>query len=235
MQLTPLYEALIYIEDKGTVSLPDLEFLTKPVLRGILGKMEAMRLIEKINSEDLKISPKGQNLLNQYLDNLHKGTIHWDGKWRIVSFSVPETKRPLRDRYRREIESLGLKMILTGLWLTPMPSKTYLEDIAKRLGIYQNVFICETSEISTGITQEELLLIWDFEKSKNEIYHFLEEADIFLKTKHKTSFEIKKMIFKYALILENQPKVPIELFPKDWPQFRANLAYRKIRRLLTNR
>ena len=61
----------------------------------------------------------------------------------------------------------------------------------------------------------------------------LDNIELFLKNRDASSFEVKKIIFKYALILGNQPKVPIELFPKDWPEFRANLVYKKIRRLIT--
>jgi len=127
---------------------------------------------------------------------------------------------------------MGLKMILTGLWLTPMNIAQDIEQAAKKLGIYQNVIIAETNQITTGITEESLFNLWGFDRSKQEIYAYLSETEKFLKDKNRSSFEIKKMIFKYALILDNQPKVPIELFPKDWPQFRANLAYKKVRRLL---
>lgn len=232
MKLSPLHEALIFIEDKVVVQLSDLQFMDKPVLRGILGKMEAMKLIKKTEPGIFKISVAGQNLLNKYLDNLHKGTLHWSGKWTIASFSIPESNRPLRDKFRRTIESKGMRMILGGLWITPLELKNEIADYAKEIGIFSNVFICETNEITTGVTQEDLLSLWGFVKSKQEIYDFIEEADSFLKQKEKTPFAVKKMIFKYALILDRQPKVPIELFPADWPQFRANIVYKKIRRTL---
>jgi len=234
MKLTPLYEALIFIEDKGQTTVNDLKFLKPSVLRGILGKMEAMKLIDRLSSEDFRISHNGQELLNKYLDNLHESTLHFDGKWRVACFSIPETKRSLRDKLRRELDSIGFKMILTGLWISPLDLRKELEDYAKKIGVHKNVFICETDKISTGISQEELLALWGFEDSREEIYEFIKESEDFLKIRSRSSFETKKMIFKYALILNNQPKVPIELFPKDWPQFRANLVYKKIRRLLSN-
>jgi len=64
MKLSPLYEALIFIEDQKKSSLSDLSFLPNAVLRGILGKMEAMKLIEKMEVSFFKISPNGQALLN---------------------------------------------------------------------------------------------------------------------------------------------------------------------------
>lgn len=232
MNLTPLYEALIFIENQGPTKIDELNFLPKPVLRGILGKMEAMKLIEKTQSNDFKISAAGQKLLNRYLDNLHKSTLHWDSLWRLVSFSIPESKRPLRDKFRRALEKSGLKMVLSGLWITPLNIVQQIKNTAIETGVYSNVVITETSVINTGITQEELINLWNFKASRKEIYEFIEEANQYLISKQKSSFETKKMIFRYALVLENQPKLPIELFPTDWPQFRANLTYKKIRRLL---
>jgi phenylacetic acid degradation operon negative regulatory protein len=232
MKLSPLYEALIFIEDQKKSSLSDLSFLPNAVLRGILGKMEAMKLIEKMEVSFFKISPNGQALLNKYLDNLHKSTLHWDGYWRLVCFSVPETNRPARDKFRRELESMGLRMILTGLWMTPLDLEEEIKNKAIQMGIFSNVLIFKTNEIISGLSVNEFAKLWNFEKSKEEIYKYIEDAEKYLVQPDKKNFETKKMIFRYALILENQPKLPIELFPKDWPQFRASLIYKKVRRSL---
>ena len=228
-----MYELLILIEDKKAVALSEMMSFNPAILRGILGKMEAMKLVEKNSQDKYIISNQGQDLLNSILDYLHESTLHWDGKWRLISFSIPESKRPLRDKFRRQIEGIGLKMILTGLWITPLDISKQIEIEAKKLGIFKNLIIVESEKISTGISQDELQSLWNFEKSKNEIYSYINLAEKFLKEGSKSSYEIKKMIFKYAMILNNQPKLPIELFPKDWPQFRANLIYKKIRRSLS--
>ena len=100
------------------------------------------------------------------------------------------------------------------------------------MGIFSNVLIFKTNEIISGLSVNEFAKLWNFEKSKEEIYKYIEDAEKYLVQPDKKNFETKKMIFRYALILENQPKLPIELFPKDWPQFRASLIYKKVRRSL---
>ncbi|MFH1855528.1 MAG: hypothetical protein ABH810_03955 [bacterium] len=234
MQLSPLYQLLIFIEDRKEASLDDLKFLSPAVLRGILGKMEAMKLVEKSNSV-IKISKEGQNLLNNTLDYLHEKTIHWDGKWRFVSFSIPEPKRSLRDKLRRFLEEKGAKMVFNGLWISPLDISSGLTIFSKKSGIFKKILIIESNEISTGITKEELQTLWNFDSSKQDIYQFINKAEIFLKQRIRDSFEVKKIIFEYALILKSQPKLPIELFPSDWPQFRAGISYRKVKRLLTQK
>lgn len=232
MNISPLYELLIFIENSKEADYQDLKIFSPAILRGVLGKMEAMKLIEKSVQSKFRVSKEGQRTLNLVLDSLHESTRHWDSKWRFVSFSIPESQRSLRDKFRRFLDQLGVKMIMTGLWITPLDQKTIIEKEAKKLEILKNLIIIESENIITGISSEELKNLWDFDKSKMEIYDFIDESEKYLKSKEKSAFETKKLIFKYALILSNQPKLPIELFPADWPQFRANLAYKKIRRLL---
>jgi len=127
---------------------------------------------------------------------------------------------------------MGLRMILTGLWMTPLDLEEEIKNKAIQMGIFSNVLIFKTNEIISGLSVNEFAKLWNFEKSKEEIYKYIEDAEKYLVQPDKKNFETKKMIFRYALILENQPKLPIELFPKDWPQFRASLIYKKVRRSL---
>ncbi len=232
MRITPLYELLIFIEDRKSVGYNEMSFFNPAVLRGILGKMEAMKLVEK-NLDKYSISKKGQAALNEILDNLHQSTLHWDNKWRFISFSIPESKRSLRDKFRRYLESRGVRMIMSGLWITPLDIKKDIIEEAKKANIYECLIIVESDSISSGLSKESFQKLWNFDSSKREIYNFIDSAERYIKDKDKTSYDTKKIIFQYASILSNQPQLPIELFPADWPQFRANLTYKKIRRLLT--
>jgi DNA-binding transcriptional regulator PaaX len=121
-----------------------------------------------------------------------------------------------------------MRPILNSLWISPLPvSDTVLEQ-SKKLAILENVVIVETDKI-TGISSTEILQSWDFEGSKQSFYEFLEKySDI-----QDTSLDplsAKKIIFEYALILRNEPKLPIELFPPDWPRYRADQVYKKIKK-----
>ena len=43
----------------------------------------------------------------------------WDGKWRIVLFDVPESKRPIRDYLRGVLKRLGFKEFQRSMWVWP--------------------------------------------------------------------------------------------------------------------
>ena len=45
----------------------------------------------------------------------------WDGRWRVISYEIPEKKREIRDRLRREMQGWGLGPWHRSFWLTPHP------------------------------------------------------------------------------------------------------------------
>ncbi|MDH4358555.1 MAG: hypothetical protein OEV37_01225 [Candidatus Berkelbacteria bacterium] len=229
MKLSPLYELLVILEEKGSVSLRDFKLWPSGTFRGTVGKMESMGLIVKKNIDGLvffSLSEKGFSYLNRILDVIHNGVSHWDGKWRFVSFSIPEKKRFIRDKFRRYLESIGLKPYLNSLWVSPKDCKSNISKIAERLGVKNYlILICEQTELN-----QELIKIWDFEKFRKMYEEFIDESENVITLKDK--LEAKKMILNYAFILNSEPNLPIELMPNDWPRFRANMQYKKLRRII---
>lgn len=230
-KLQPLHEALIYVEEKQVVKLEEFNGWGKNAARGIVGKMEAMGLVERSienSTTIIKLSQPGYAYLNSLLDSLHNDVAHWDKKWRLVWFSVAEKERSCRDRLRRYLEQIGMRPILNSLWVSPLP---VVEDVLKQAGelnLLKNIAIVETDKIS-GISDHQILDSWNFEGSKDSFYQFIQKySDI----KHDTldSFSAKKIIFEYALILKDEPRLPIELFPSDWPRYRADQIYKKVKK-----
>ncbi len=232
--LSALYEILIYIEDRGMVSAKELKNWGNAVSRGVLGKMEAMGLVEKISQGNLisyKLSLEGYRFLNSILDALHQNIIRWDGKWRFVWFSISEKNRSKRDKFRRYLEALGLKPILNSAWVTPLDLSIEILRYAKKLEVENNMIFIEAAKIA-GLTQDDLLKAWDFEYYKQKYESFINDSQELISLSQKSRFELKKMIFQYAILLNNQPKLPTELLPKDWPHLRAQMQYKKIKRLI---
>lgn len=45
----------------------------------------------------------------------------WDGKWRMLIFDIPETKRSLRDKVRCTLVSIGFVKLQDSVWIFPYP------------------------------------------------------------------------------------------------------------------
>lgn len=229
--ITPLYKFIIFLEEKGSINGDEISSLSKNSLRGIMGKMEAMKLIKKDDGL-MSLSDRGYVFLNSILDAIHKPTEHWDGKWRVVYFTTPENIRSRRDKFRRDIESFGFRPILKGLWFSPMPAKTCFDKMVAENQMQNMAVFLETGGIET-ITEEMVAKAWDFDKNRKKYENFINKADVFLKNGTRDRIVAKELIFEYALVLNGEPRLPIEFLPKDWPKYRAKLMYKKLKNLLS--
>ena len=101
--------------------------------RGTLSGLIKEGLIQKGATENTyKLTLKGFEELSlkfplfRYLKNT------WDGKWRIISYEIPEKKREIRDRLRREMQGWGLGPWHRSFWLTPHPIIEILKELVSQ-------------------------------------------------------------------------------------------------------
>lgn len=228
MEISPLYETLILIEHKKVIEKSDLLNYASRSMRGVIGKMEAMSLIKKSIDGKISLSKKGHKYLNNILENLHDTIIKWDGMWTIVSFSIPEKERSTRDKFRRFIESIGMKPLFNSLWISSLNLTTEIIQYVKNKNLSDNVLVIRTDKVE-GTDLNKIMSLWDFQKYRQDHETFIIDANMSIDEKKDIKLEIKKKIFCFALILDRQPKVPFNLLPNDWPYLRAKMAYKKLK------
>lgn len=59
----------------------------------------------------------------------------WDGKWRVISFDVPEKKKRLRERLRRKLQYLNFVKMQDSVWATPLPIEREIDELLQILEI----------------------------------------------------------------------------------------------------
>jgi phenylacetic acid degradation operon negative regulatory protein len=53
----------------------------------------------------------------------------WDGRWRVVLFDVPESKRPIRDYIRNTLKRLGCHQFMRSMWIWPYKLPDFLMEL----------------------------------------------------------------------------------------------------------
>ena len=73
----------------------------------------------------------------------------WDGKWRLVAYSVPEGSRTLRDRFREKLQSLGFANLNASLWISPRDFHSEIMGFTKgnKMTAYVETFEADYSGI----------------------------------------------------------------------------------------
>lgn len=81
-----------------------------------------VKFIKKSNDVcEIRITKKGKIKLAEFsIENMKiEHPDHWDGKWRVVIFDVPERLRDARDAMRRKLKELGLYQLQQSVFIHP--------------------------------------------------------------------------------------------------------------------
>lgn len=93
----------------------------------VLTKQGNKRL-SKINFEELKIEKRS-----------------WDGKWRLLTFDIPEAKMAARHTFRRKLKELGFFHFQRSVFIIPYPCEDEIAFITEFLNIRPYVHLIITN------------------------------------------------------------------------------------------
>ncbi|OGK17595.1 hypothetical protein A2774_04785 [Candidatus Roizmanbacteria bacterium RIFCSPHIGHO2_01_FULL_39_12c] len=155
----------------------------------------------------------------------------WDSKWRILSYEIPEKKREIRDRLRREVAGWGLGPWHRSFWLTPHP---IIENLRELIYQQEEEKYVQAFESDHVVGQRDVLIekVWQkstLEKKYRDIFKVWH--DILSQNGEKLD-KFSKIISLYVEILKNDPGLPPELMGSNWIGFEAFKIYKEIRSIL---
>ena len=71
----------------------------------------------------------------------------WDGRWRIVLFDVPESKRPMRDYLRAVLRRAGCYSLMRSMWISPYKLPSYIQQLLSHTTYRKYAKMMTTSDI----------------------------------------------------------------------------------------
>ena len=101
----------------------------------------------------------------------------WDGRWHLLTYSIPESKRHLRRRLRRRLLWLGFGALHHATWISPRDLQAEVEQIADALQVrpYMEFFAAE----HRGFASDEEIVerCWDLERLDGYYADFISRYD----------------------------------------------------------
>lgn len=156
----------------------------------------------------------------------------WDGVWRILSYEIPEKRRELRDRLRREVASWGLGPWHRSFWLTPHPIISSLQElISNEEKMYVQAFESKHVFGDQDILIEKVWGTVSLEKKYRKL--FMVWHEILSKEDDKVK-KMSKIVSEYVDMLKIDPGLPKELVGEKWIGFEAVNLFKEIRNILLN-
>ena len=153
--------------------------------------------------------------------------IEWDGKWRVLMYTIPEEKRHIRDELRQELLWSGFGSFSNACWISPNNLEKEVKLLIEKYDIseYVDFFISEYIGPKDNHTLVEKS--WPLEQVVEKYEEFIikyskqfianqeiikrgemSDADCFV--------ERTKLVHEYRKFLFIDPGLPKELLPENW-------------------
>lgn len=118
-----------------------------------LRKNRLVILQEKDGKFIVKLTEKGKRKVKeiQYEKLKIEKPDVWDGKWRIVTFDIPNKKNAAREALRRKIKELGFYFLQKSVWVYPYPCEKEIQFLVELFEVWPYVDIIVAKEISNDV------------------------------------------------------------------------------------
>lgn len=185
------------------------------------------------------LSPRGRRLLEEGAARIYDPPRDeaWDGRWRLVVYSIPEDERELRDRFRSRLTWLGLGSLGGGIWVTPHDIVAPVEAIADELGIRDRVEVFDAEHLGFSGADRLVSRAWDLAEIEARYDAFLTRFEPVRSDPPATPegayvqrFELIHAWREFPLV---DPYLPRDLLSDDWAGDRAARLFEEIHDTLT--
>jgi phenylacetic acid degradation operon negative regulatory protein len=168
----------------------------------------------------------------------------WDGRWHLLTYTIPESKRHLRRRLRERLLWLGFGSLNQATWISPRDLRTEVEQVVGTLKVrpYVEFFTAEHQGFSSD--EEIVARCWNLEQLNDYYSAFIaryespfQKCQAQLKTGNSLDPQ-ECFVQRFMLIHEFRfspyvdPNLPLELLPNDWLGGRATRLFQQYHDLL---
>lgn len=155
----------------------------------------------------------------------------WDGTWRIISYEIPEKKRDLRDRLRREMRGWGLGPWHRSFWITPHPIMGELKELV--FGKEEATFI-QAFEATHVFGDMEILVekVWSKSALETRYRDLFKVWHEILSKDTPQEERMKEILYGYIQVLRDDPGLPSSLVGRKWIGFEAFDIFKEVRSIL---
>ena len=176
-----------------------------------------------------QLTSKGRKLLQEGEDRIYHPQWRdaWDGRWLLVTYTVPEDMRHLRDRLRDRLTWLGFGSLGNGLWISPGDLRDEVAEIAESLDTTDYLECFYGEAVAFTDTDRLVSRCWDLAGINHRYEEFISEyVPIFDRCRidigrgaltPEAAYGLRlKLINEYRIFPLLDPFLPGALLPKNW-------------------
>jgi phenylacetic acid degradation operon negative regulatory protein len=173
------------------------------------------------------ITPKTEALLAEGTQRIYQPRHDpWDGRWYILTYTIPEKQRHLRHRLRQRLIWLGFGRLSQATWISPRDRRQEIGQVVRSLGLSDQIDLLAGEYLGFSEARDLVERCWDLKRLNRAYHDFIEHhhpAWQQLVNADDDSLSARSsFICRFLLVHEYRsfpyvdPNLPPELLPDDW-------------------
>lgn len=237
--MTVIDELLVLLDDEQSRTLDECGFLlphrTRQTLSSTLGRLAAKGWVSAKRDRSSKelqyaISDGGQGVVTRTLNHLKlTSDEEWDGRWLFVFFNIPEKSRKYRDILRNRLMQVGFGRVQNSVWVTGRDVRFEIQDLLEHEQIRNATTVIRPVLEEEDARELVRSFVWEWAYLNAEYKRFIAQGKTFINSSVKDPFKAKLLVYHYAKLLSQDPKLPNHLEPSGYSRLEAHNTYLKIR------
>ncbi|WP_108585874.1 phenylacetic acid degradation operon negative regulatory protein PaaX [Paenisporosarcina sp. OV554] len=167
----------------------------------------------------------------------------WDGKWRMLMYTIPEEKRQIRDELRKELLWSGFGSFSNGCWISPNNLEKEVNLLIEKYEIQSYVDFFVSSYKGPQADNSLVEKSWPLQEIEGKYQEFITTySKQFIvhqsmmnkgqMTDAECFVERTNLVHVYRKFLFTDPGLPRELLPEIWNGNHAALLFEQYYKLL---
>jgi phenylacetic acid degradation operon negative regulatory protein len=189
------------------------------------------------------LTDRGRRRVEAISPRIYGPVVEWDGRWRMLTYSVAESNREGRDRLRKDLTVLGWAPLSASTWLSPHDALDQARNAAEASGVLENVDFFAGEYFGPHTDRELLERCWDLPAIAEQYREFIARYEPRLQTERATHalrddeafVERMWLVHDYRKFTYVDPGLPSTLLPAHWPGTAAAALFREYYALISKK
>jgi len=189
------------------------------------------------------VTERGRRRIEELSPRIYGPVVEWDGRWRLLTYSVAETKRAGRDRLRKELALLGWAPLSASTWISPRDALPEVRDAARAAGLEADVELFTGDFAGPRSDRDLLYRCWDVDAIAAAYTRFIrtyqprlaQELDRPHLSDEAAFVERLWLVHDYRRFTYVDPGLPSTLLPPHWPGTCAAAIFHEYYRALEHK
>jgi phenylacetic acid degradation operon negative regulatory protein len=177
-----------------------------------------------------RLTARGHSLIEEGIGRIYgRRRAGWDGRWLLVSYSLPERRRDQRDRLREGLSFLGFGSLGNGIFVSPHDLRAEVRELIARHGVADDVTM-HHGTLEWPDPAQVVARAWDLKDLEERYAEFVQriqgELDEAADLDERESFRRRFLLtHEFRRFPFSDPDLPAPLLPPGWVGAIARQAF----------